>query len=257
MAKDAEERYQSAEGLRADLEQCLAQWLSDRAHGALPLGRAGRPERLPAAPAALRPRARSWRRCSAAFERVARERRPELVLVSGYSGIGKSALVNELHQPIARRRGFFLCGKFDQFQRDVPYATLAQAFRSWCSSCSPSSDGELAALARAPAGGLGGNGQVLVDVVPAGGAGDRPAAAGAAAAARRRRRTASAWSSSASSASSPRPSTRWCSSWTICSGRTRPASSCSQYLLATRATRCLLLMGAYRDNEVTAPTRWR
>ena len=65
-----------------------------------------------------------------AFDRVVAGGRPELVLVSGYSGIGKSAVVNELHKPLVPPRGLFASGKFDQYKRDIPYATLAQAFQS-------------------------------------------------------------------------------------------------------------------------------
>ena len=66
----------------------------------------------------------------AAFDRIVAGGRPELVLVSGYSGIGKSAVVNELHKPLVPPRGLFASGKFDQYKRDIPYATLAQAFQS-------------------------------------------------------------------------------------------------------------------------------
>ena len=65
-----------------------------------------------------------------AFDRTVAGGRPELVLVSGYSGIGKSAVVNELHKPLVPLRGLFASGKFDQYKRDIPYATLAQAFQS-------------------------------------------------------------------------------------------------------------------------------
>ena len=66
----------------------------------------------------------------AAFDRVVAGGRPELVLVSGYSGVGKSAVVHELHKSLVSPRGLFASGKFDQYQRDVPYATVAQAFQS-------------------------------------------------------------------------------------------------------------------------------
>ena len=52
------------------------------------------------------------------------------MLVSGYSGIGKSSVVNELHKVLVPPRGLFASGKFDQYKRDIPYATLAQAFQS-------------------------------------------------------------------------------------------------------------------------------
>ena len=67
-----------------------------------------------------------------AFDRVATSGRAELVLVSGYSGIGKSSIVNELHKAIVLPRGIFISGKFDQHRRDIPYATLAQACQALC-----------------------------------------------------------------------------------------------------------------------------
>src|SRR5688500_17069268 len=63
------------------------------------------------------------------FERVAQSGRPEIILVRGYSGIGKSSVVHELSKPVSQRGGFFLSGKCDQLQRDIPYAPLAQALR--------------------------------------------------------------------------------------------------------------------------------
>ncbi len=66
----------------------------------------------------------------AAFDRVVSYGTPELVLVSGYSGIGKSSVVNELHKVLVPPRGLFASGKFDQYKRDIPYATLAQAFQT-------------------------------------------------------------------------------------------------------------------------------
>src|SRR5262249_56794590 len=66
----------------------------------------------------------------AAFDRVVNGGAPELVLVSGYSGIGKSSVVNELQPVLVLPRGLFASGKFDQYKRDIPYSTLAQAFQS-------------------------------------------------------------------------------------------------------------------------------
>ena len=66
----------------------------------------------------------------ASFDRVVAQGEPELVLVSGYSGVGKSSLVNELHKALVPPRGLFAAGKFDQYKRDIPYATLAQAFQT-------------------------------------------------------------------------------------------------------------------------------
>jgi predicted ATPase/GAF domain-containing protein len=100
------------------------------------------------------------------FERVAQGGRPELILVRGYSGIGKSALVHELRAPVVRRQGFFLSGKAEQFQRDTPYATLAQSVRGLTQQLLAGSDEQLARWRERLHEALGEQGQVLVDVVP-------------------------------------------------------------------------------------------
>src|SRR3954469_24808943 len=128
LAKTAEERYQTAAGVSADLRRCLADW---EAHGRIdpfPLGTDDVPGRL-LIPETLYGRGRETDALLAAFDRVVAEGTPELMLVSGYSGIGKSSVVNELHKVLVPPRGLFASGKFDQYRRDVPYATLAQAFQ--------------------------------------------------------------------------------------------------------------------------------
>ena len=102
----------------------------------------------------------------AAFDRVVSSGQPELVLVSGYSGIGKSAVVNELHKALVPSRALFASGKFDQFKRDVPYATLAQAFQGLIRSLLGKSDAELAGWRDALGEALGPNGRLVIDVVP-------------------------------------------------------------------------------------------
>ena len=91
---------------------------------------------------------------------------PELVLVSGYSGIGKSSVVNELHKALVPPRGLFASGKFDQYKRDIPYATLAQAFQSLVRPLLGKSDAELAVGAKRFCEALGPNGRLMVDLVP-------------------------------------------------------------------------------------------
>ena len=111
---------------------------------AFPLGERDTPDRL-LIPEKLYGRAREIETLLAAFDRVVTSGAPELVLVSGYSGIGKSSVVNELHKALVPPRGLFASGKFDQYKRDIPYATLAQAFQSLVRPLLGKSEAELAA----------------------------------------------------------------------------------------------------------------
>src|SRR6185295_176560 len=129
LAKTPEERYQTAFGAASDLRHCLAEWERHSRIGEFPLGEQDTPGRL-LIPEKLYGRAFEIETLVAAFDRTVAAGRPELVLVSGYSGIGKSSVVNELHKPLVPPRGLFASGKFDQYKRDIPYATLAQAFQS-------------------------------------------------------------------------------------------------------------------------------
>ncbi|MGC1298642.1 MAG: AAA family ATPase [Alloacidobacterium sp.] len=127
LAKTAEERYQTAVGLERDLRTCLDEWESQHHIDEFPLGEQDIPDRL-LIPEKLYGREREVGALLAAFDRVVTHGRPELVLVSGYSGVGKSSVVNELQKVLVPPRGLFAAGKFDQYKRDIPYATLAQAF---------------------------------------------------------------------------------------------------------------------------------
>src|SRR4030095_8842628 len=91
---------------------------------------------------------------------------PDLVLVSGYSGIGKSSVVNELHKALVPARGWFASGKFDQGKRNMPYATLAQAFQSLVLGLLVKSEAALAVWREPIEEALGPNGQLVIDVVP-------------------------------------------------------------------------------------------
>jgi predicted ATPase/signal transduction histidine kinase len=164
MAKVPEERYQSAEGLKADLEQCRGR-LEHGETEVFPLGSQDFPARFQL-PQRLYGRENEVKTLLEAFERVAREGRPEWVLVRGYSGIGKSSVVNELHRPVLERRSFFLSGKFDQMRRDVPYATLAQAFRGLVQQLLASGDKEVEVWRKRLLEAFDGTGQVLVELVP-------------------------------------------------------------------------------------------
>src|SRR5262249_2531280 len=102
----------------------------------------------------------------AAFNRVANYGSFEFVLVSGYAGIGKSSIVNELHKVAVPPRGLFAGGKFDQYKRDIPYATLGQAFQSLVRELLTKTDAELARWRRALLDALGVNGQLMINLIP-------------------------------------------------------------------------------------------
>src|SRR6202790_4413400 len=165
LAKTAEERYQTAAGLERALRRCLALWEAQHRIDAFPLGQQDTPDRL-LIPQKLYGREREIETLLAAFERVVTSGRPELVLVSGYSGIGKSAVVNELHKALVPPRGLFASGKFDRYKRDIPYATQAQAFQSLIRVLLGKSDAELVGWRDALHEALGPNGRLMVDVVP-------------------------------------------------------------------------------------------
>src|SRR5260221_53418 len=117
-------------------------------------------------PEKLYGRAREIDTLLGAFERVVTSGTPELVLVSGYSGIGKSSVVNELHKVLVPPRGLFASGKFDQYKRDIPYATLVQAFQSLLRPLLTKGEAELSKWRDALRQALNPNGQLIVDLVP-------------------------------------------------------------------------------------------
>jgi serine/threonine protein kinase len=165
LAKTAEERYQTAAGVESDLRRCLAEWKSQRRIDEFPLGEHDTPDRV-LIPEKLYGRAQEIDTLLASFDRVVASGKPELVLVSGYSGIGKSSVVHELHKVLVTRRGLFASGKFDQYKRDIPYATLAQAFQSLIRSLLGKSEAELRNWRDSLREALGPNGPLMVDLVP-------------------------------------------------------------------------------------------
>ena len=136
--------------MESDLRRCLAEWEACGRIVDFAPGQHDAHDRL-LIPEKLYGRAREVETLLAAFDRVVNSGRPELVLVSGYSGIGKSAVVNELHKPLVPPRGLFASGKFDQYKRDIPYATLAQAFQSLIRPLLSKSEEELTQVAQCPA----------------------------------------------------------------------------------------------------------
>ncbi|MCU1339069.1 MAG: hypothetical protein JWO19_4650, partial [Bryobacterales bacterium] len=165
LAKNAEERYQTASGLEADFRRCLAEWQSHGRIDSFPLGAHDSSDRL-LIPEKLYGREREIDALLAAFDRVVAEGTPELVLVSGYSGVGKSSVVNELHKALVPPRGLFASGKFDQYKRDIPYATLAQAFQTLIRQILVKSEAEVEHWRRGLQEALGPNGQLIVNVIP-------------------------------------------------------------------------------------------
>ncbi|WP_437911823.1 AAA family ATPase [Sorangium sp. So ce302] len=165
LSKAAEERYQSALGLRHDLDTCFSQLRQSGAIEPFPLGRRDVSDRFQI-PQRLYGRERGIETLRAAFERVVANGRPELVLVSGYSGIGKSSLVAELHGPVVRERGSFLSGKFDQLKRDVPYRAFLQAFRGLVQEILGASEQQVERWKQRLREALGQDGGLLADMLP-------------------------------------------------------------------------------------------
>ncbi|MGK3985812.1 AAA family ATPase [Sorangium sp. So ce136] len=164
LAKMPEDRYQSAGGLVADLERCLVQWQACGRVEPFPLGKDDVLERIQI-PHKLYGRERKRAALLAVFDAVAATGAPALVMVSGYSGVGKSALVNALHKPIVDKRGYFIAGKFDQYKRDIPYATLAQAFQALVRQILGESEARIQEWRDALRAALGPNGQLMVDLI--------------------------------------------------------------------------------------------
>ena len=197
MAKNAESRYQSALGLKADLKTCLQQLNETGKIESFAIGRRDFCDRF-IIPEKLYGRATEVAALLAAFERVAnpsKSRSPEepgtnrndvkedlllikedgrdsnlsrseMMLVAGFSGIGKTAVVNEIHKPIVRQRGYFIKGKYDQFQRNIPFSAFVQAFRDLMDQLLSESDAGLEQWQRKIIHALGENGQVIVEVIP-------------------------------------------------------------------------------------------
>jgi PAS domain S-box-containing protein len=165
LAKNAEERYQTASGLEADLRRCLAEWQSHGRIDPFPLGTHDSSNRL-LIPEKLYGREREVDALLAGFDRVVATGTPELVLVSGYSGVGKSSVVNELHKVLVSPRGLFAAGKLDQYKRDIPYATLAQAFQTLIRQILVKCEAEVEQWRSGLAEAVGPNGQLIVSLIP-------------------------------------------------------------------------------------------
>jgi len=165
LAKTAEERYQTAAGAESDLRRCLVEWDTHGRIDEFAIGQHDTPDRL-LIPEKSYGRAPEIETILTCFDRVVATGRPELMLVSGYSGIGKSSVVNELHKLLIPHRGLFASGKFDQYKRDIPYDTLAQAFQLLIRSLLSKSEAELSSWRDALREALGPNGRLIAELVP-------------------------------------------------------------------------------------------
>ncbi|MGE5656488.1 MAG: AAA family ATPase [Actinomycetota bacterium] len=182
MRKNAEDRYQSAWGIKADLESLAEQFKKTKKMDTIPLARHDVSDRFHI-PQKLYGREAEIAALLAVFERVATRRtidetcRPDegishselnvkMMLVSGYAGVGKSALVQELYKPITAKRGYFISGKFDQFQRDIPYNAIADALQKLVQQLLGEPDEQLQQWRSRLLTALGNNGQLIIDIIP-------------------------------------------------------------------------------------------
>ena len=164
IAKNAEDRYQSSHGLLHDLKECRAQWERTGGIEDFTLARQDVPETFHI-PQKLYGREGEVARLLKTFDNVSRGHKA-FMLVAGYSGVGKSTLIREIHKPIVHRRGYFCEGKFDQFQRHIPYSAIAQAFRGLVRQLLSEPEERLAQWRTELRQALGGNAQIIVDLIP-------------------------------------------------------------------------------------------
>jgi PAS domain S-box-containing protein len=165
LAKSAEERYQTTIGVERDLRRCLAEWEAQDRISEFRLGEEDIPDRL-LIPEKLYGRESEIEALHAAFDRVVASGKPALVLVAGYSGIGKSAVVSELHKALVTPRGLFALGKFDQYKRDIPYSTLAQAFQDLIRRLLGKSESELLSWRNMLHEALDPNARLMTELIP-------------------------------------------------------------------------------------------
>jgi predicted ATPase/signal transduction histidine kinase len=254
LAKTPEERYQSAAGLAKDLQVCAHEWSAQRRIAPFALGRRDAAGQLVISPK-LYGREHEVHALLDAFEQACRGRGARtLLLVEGYSGIGKTSLIQQLVRPIVRRKGYFISGKFDQVMRGVPFGALIQAFRALVRQMLTQSEDRLAAWRDVLREALGSNGGVLAEVIPEiefiVGAQPAPAALGSTEAQNRFQRVLQNFLAALARPEHPLvlflDDLQWADAATL---------SLLEPLLTSADIPCLMLMGAYRDNEIDASPR--
>ena len=249
LAKTAEERYQSAQGIREDLELCQQEMQSRGSIAPFALGQHDVSDRF-LVPQKLYGRDREVGKLLEVFDRVC-EGPAGMMLVAGYPGIGKTSLIQELYQPIVSQKGYFISGKFDQVGRNVPFAALIQAFRGLVQQLLTESEERLAGWRAHLSQALGPNGGLLAGVIPeielVIGKQPTPPALGATEALNRFQLVFQNFVGTLAQREHPLvvflDDLQWADSATL---------SLLQPLLTSPDIQFLFLIGAYRDNEVDA-----
>lgn len=169
LAKMSEDRYQNALRIKADLEECLTQLQKTGQISDFPIARHDICDRLKISQT-LYGRETEIEILRSAFKRIAecelQQKHVEMMLVSGYSGIGKSALIQELYTTITQHHGYFISGKFDQFQRNIPYSAVVSAFQVLVKQLLTESEAQLLQWREKLLAAFGVNGQVILDLIP-------------------------------------------------------------------------------------------
>ncbi|MFN6483985.1 MULTISPECIES: AAA family ATPase [unclassified Nostoc] len=164
MAKNPEDRYQSALGLKHDLEKCLEQIKETGKIETFEIAQRDICDRF-LIPDKLYGRETEVKTLLEAFDRVSNGT-TEMMLIAGFSGIGKTVVVNEVHKPIVKQRGYFIKGKYDQFNRNIPFSAFVQSFRDLMGQLLTESDAQIQQWKSKILDSLGENGQVIIEVIP-------------------------------------------------------------------------------------------
>ena len=165
ISKLAEDRYQSAMGLLHDLKKCIDQLETTKKIEPFTLGEKDFSGLLQLSQK-IYGREEEIALLLNTYKNLIENGTPKLILVSGYSGIGKTSLVNELHKPIVHEKGFFISGKFDQYKRDIPYSTIVEAFKGLVRLILLEKQEKINEWKEKILNAVGINGQVIVDVIP-------------------------------------------------------------------------------------------